>query len=146
MTTAASIGYGRLLQILDTSLSPDTYVTVGEITAVNGPSFAADAIDATHSESTGKFREFVPGLRDAGEIAGELNYVPNSAGMQLLLEALGEIASYKITEPTGGSPLPTITSQAILTGFEITGPVADKMAASFTLKLTGVPVMTGVTF
>jgi Lambda phage tail tube protein, TTP len=97
-------------------------------------------------QSPGRFRQFVPGLRDAGEIAGELNYVPNSPGMQLLLEALGELAQYKITEPNGGSPLPTITAQAILTGFEIAGPVAEKMVASFTLKLTGQPVMTGLTF
>src|SRR5262245_33977853 len=144
MTTNAAIGYGRLLQIFNPGASPPAFVNVGEITAVNGPSFAADAIDATHTESTSRFREFVPGLRDAGEIAGELNYVPTSAGLALLLGALGEIASYKITEPSGGSPEPTITADAILTGFDITGPVADKMAAAFTLKLTGVPVMTGV--
>jgi tail tube protein len=147
MTTNAAIGYGRLLEIQDDTQSPAVFVVAGELTAVNGPSFTADAIDATHMQSPNRFREYVEGLRDAGELSGELNYVPGDAGMTLLLERLGKIAQFRITEPPGsGSPEPTLTSQGILTAFEVTGPVADKMAASFTLKLTGQPTMTGVTF
>jgi predicted secreted protein len=146
MTTEAAIGYGRLLAINDTSQSPAAYVVVGEITALNGPAFAADAIEATHMQSAARFREFVAGLRDAGEISGEINYTPGNAGMDLLLEHLGEVAQYRITEPSSFSPEATLVSQAILTQFDITGPVAEKMGASFTLKLTGQPTITGVTF
>jgi hypothetical protein len=144
---SGAIGYGRILQIRDDSASPPTYVTTGRLTAVNGPSLAADSIDDLAMDSPGRFREFVPGVRDPGELSGELAYTPGDAGMVLLIESLGTKAHFKITEPEFfGSPAPTFTSEGILTGFEITGPVADKMTASFTIKLSGQPTMTGVTF
>jgi hypothetical protein len=147
MTTEAQIGYGRLLQIRNDNASPSPeWVTTGELTQVNGPSFAADAVEATHMESPSRFREFVEGLRDAGELSGELNYVPASVGMGLLVAQLGRTAHYRIVEPGGESPAKVVESDGILTGFEVQAPVADKMVAAITLKLSGVPVMTGVTF
>lgn len=147
MTTNAAIGYGRKLQILDNNLSPPAFVSCGEITAVNGPSFAADALDATHMESDNRFREFIEGLRDAGELSGEINYIPGDAGMLALWKNLGRKATFMITEPSGfGSPPPTFQSVGIMTAFEVSGAVGDKMTASFTIKLSGEPTITGMSF
>ena len=37
-------------------------------------------VDATHMASTDKWREFVGGLRDAGEVSITINFVPGGAG------------------------------------------------------------------
>jgi len=145
MTTEARIGYGRLLSIEDDS-SPPAFVVVGEITAVNGPAFAADALDATHMQSPDRFREFIPGLRDAGELSGEINYVPGGAGTEIMIANLGRKKNFKVEEPDSGSPPITMTCEAFITAFGITGPIADKMNATFTLKLSGSPTITGLSF
>jgi hypothetical protein len=146
MTTDARIGYGRLLSIRDDDLSPPAFVVVGEISAVNGPAFAADAHDATHMQSEDRFREFIPGLRDAGEISGEINYVPGGAGTELMVSNLGRKKTFQIEEPDSGSPPITMVSEAFITAFNITGPVAEKMNATFTLKLSGKPTISGLSF
>jgi predicted secreted protein len=145
MTTQARIGYGRLLSVQDVT-SPDVFITLGEITAINGPNFAADAVDVTHMQSTDGFREFIPGLRDAGEFSGDVNYNPTDSGMIAFLETIGTKRTFKIVERSATSPAPSVTCDGIVTAFKVTGAVADKMQAAFTIKLSGSPVMDGVTF
>lgn len=140
MTTNAKIGHGVLLKIEDDN-SPQNMVTVGEINSVSGPSISRDAVDATHSESPEKYREFIPGLKDGGDVTCELNMVPGSAGTTLLLSQLDKDvpSACQILLPT--TPAYAWTFEAILTGFEPDHPVEDKMTASVTLKITGKPTL-----
>ena len=85
MTTLASIGHSNLFQILNTAVSPTAWTTVAEVGNITPPSFARDAQDATHTESTEGWREFIPGLKDGGEISVELNFVPDTDSTALVL-------------------------------------------------------------
>jgi predicted secreted protein len=137
MTTNADIGYGTLIK-KRTSTGPDVYTTLGEQTAVNPPNLAADAIDATHSESADGYREFIGGLKDGGEVSLEMNYVPASTAETLILAGLGELDRYRVVFPDGSY----VTYDAILTGFEPNAPIDDKMSATATWKVSGKPTMT----
>jgi predicted secreted protein len=141
MSTNAKIGHGALLKVADDN-SPASYITVGEITSITMPGIARDAVDATHSESTQKWREFIAGLKDGGEVSAELNFVPGSTGMTRLLAQLDqdELSSCKITLPT--TPAYEWQFDAILTGLESEAPVDDKMTATVTFKVSGKPVLT----
>ena len=85
MATNARIGHKTLFQLFDQTVSPAAWFTVGEVKNITPPSFARDAVDATHTESPEAWREFIPGLKDAGEITAELNLVPDSDSTEKLL-------------------------------------------------------------
>jgi len=143
MSTNARIGYGVLLKIADDN-SPANYSVVGEQTNVTPPSIAGDAVEATHMQSPNAAREFVPGLVDGGEVSIEINYVPTSAGVTTFMDLLRTVATCRIEFPlTAGQ---TVNAKwdfdAILTGFEPEAPIDDKMAATVTFKVTGLPTFT----
>jgi predicted secreted protein len=146
VTTLASIGHQNLFQIFDTAASPDTWVTVAEVTNITPPQFARDAVDATHTESPEAWREFIPGLKDAGEMSCELNLAPDTATMDL---ALAQFNSDTLTQArilfadgTQTGPSPTcsrFTCSGVVTGFPLAAPMDDKMSATITLKISGKP-------
>src|SRR5687767_14592043 len=86
MSTQAKIGHGTLFQINSSpGNSPDQWDSIAEIVSVTPPSLSRDAIDATHSESPEKWREYIPGLRDGGEVTLEMNFIPGGLGTEAIL-------------------------------------------------------------
>lgn len=147
MATEARIGHGTLFAIFDVGISPPDWVTVAEVVSVTPPSLSRDAVDATHTESPEKWREFIPGLRDGGEVTLEMNFIPKGAGISTILGSFNrdEVVNSRITFPDetvpGASPSDATvwTFLAFITGFEPEAPVDDKMVASVTFKLSGKP-------
>lgn len=137
MTTQAMIGHGSIFSIQNDN-SPQTYDAMGEITGIKPPKLSQDAVDATHNQSTGKFREFIPGLRDGGEVSFDFNFIPGGTTKTKLLAAfMAGVKSCKITFPD--SPATEWIFDAILTGLEFDDPLDDKLTGSATLKVTGQP-------
>lgn len=138
MTTQAFIGHGA--EIAVGSGSPVQYAAIGEVTSISGPSLARDAIDATHMASPGGWREFIPGLKDGGEITIEFNFVPGSQSYADLQAAFNssDAVPFRLTFPDG-SPGTTWTFDGIVTGLESDMPVDDKATGTMTVKLTGEP-------
>jgi predicted secreted protein len=152
MTTLASIGHRNLFQIFDTGVSPSAWTTVAEVVNITPPSFARDAQDATHTESTEAWREFIPGLKDGGEISCELNLVPDSDTMDLVLAQFDsdDLTQARILfadgNQTGGAPTCSrFTCSGIITGFPLEAPMDDKMSATITVKISGKPTFVRAT-
>ena len=137
MTTNAKIGHGVLFKI-ENDASPQVLTVIGEITSVTPPNRSRDTVDATHSQSPEKWREFIAGLKDGGEASAELNFVPGSVG-DLLLNAQFDSDDPSVCEigfPDGS----TFSFNGFLTGDEIGVPIDDKMTKTVTFKVTGKPV------
>lgn len=134
MTTQAAIGFGTLFKIAGPN-SPLDYQVVGEQTSVKPPSIAGDTVDATHMQSENAAREFIAGLVDGGEVSIELNYVPDSDGVTTFMNLLRQVAACRIAFVSGAH----WDFDAILTGFEPDAPMDDKMTATVTFKVTGLP-------
>lgn len=132
MTTNARIGYGTLFQLL-TSTGPDVWTTIGEQTNITPPSIAADAVDATHSESPSGRREFIPGLVDEGEVSFDINYEPGAAAFATLLSKLRQVVTARLVFPNSSK----WQFSGILTAVAPEAPIDAKMSASVTFKLTG---------
>lgn len=115
---------------------------IAEITNLGGPSLAADSLDVTSHDSSNGYREFIQGLRDGGELSIEGNFYPgDSNGQAGLLTDFnaGTVQSFVMTFPASTGT--TWTFSAIVTAFETTAPVDDKMGFSATLKITGKPIL-----
>ena len=146
MTTEAMIGHGTLFEILDLDQSPPAYVAVAEIVNVQPPQMSRDALDATHAESTNKWREFIPGLRDGGEVSLEMNFIPKGAGTLKIISTFNSDlpVTCRISFPDGDPDLsPPTASQwtftGICTAFSPSAPFDNKMSASATFKVSGAP-------
>lgn len=146
MTTEAKIGHGTRFQIYDVDASPPAWVAVAEIVSVTPPQLVRDTIDATHAESTEKWREFIPGLRDGGEVSLEMNFVPDGAGTTKMLATFNSdsVVTCRIIFPDGDADASPITATiwsftGFCTGFAPTAPFDNKMSATATFKLSGKP-------
>ncbi len=116
-----------------------TFTDVAEVTSIDVLDIDVETIDVSSHDSANGWREFVAGLKDAGELSMEVNYDPALHGT--IFAELGEAAKgHRITLPgTGGA---TVEFQALVTGFSAQAPFDDKLAASITLKVTGAVTIT----
>jgi predicted secreted protein len=151
MTTNARIGKKTLFQLLDTTVSPDAFVTIAEVINVTPPSLTRDAPDATHTESPEDWREFIPGLKDAGEVSATLNFIPDSDSFAQVLATFDSDAlqQARILFPDGIQTEPPtcsrFTMSGVITGLPIEAPMDAKMTAAITMKVSGKPVFVRAT-
>jgi predicted secreted protein len=138
MATSAKIGYGCLFSLGDVN-SPQAYTPLAEITNISPPTLARDAVDATHSQSPEGWRDFIPGLKDGGEVTVEMNFIPSGDSTDRLIAAFNSDNLLNCKIAFNDSPATEWTFQAICTAFAPEGPVEDKMSASATFKVTGKP-------
>lgn len=132
MSTNAKLGMGTLLK--------QGATTIAEVVSISGPGMKRDKIDATNFSSLNNAREFIYGLLDGGEIELELNFLPSDATQQALTTQLltgTTFLAYSIVWTDGT----TWTFNALVTAFQPTGKVEDKLTASCTLAITGAPTL-----
>jgi len=139
MTTAAAIGYGTKFQTADSS-SPGVWTDFAEVTNLTPPAFKRDSIDASHEQISGGWREFIPGLKDGGEVKFDFNLVPKGTAYLSLMSELGTqtFMPRRVVFPDGSY----IQFTAFLTDWEQTAPLDDKMTGTATFKVSGQPVLT----
>ena len=120
---------------------------VAELTSISGPSESMDPIDLTSHDSLYAFKEFVAGLRDGGEISIEGNFIKTNADGQITMHTdfqAGTAKTWIIKHPTwdeGVTEYPQITASGLVTAFELTYPMDNKIGFTATIKVTGKPVL-----
>jgi predicted secreted protein len=141
MTTNAMLGFGTLFRN-GNGATPEVFTVVAEITNLTPPAPSRDSVDATHEQSPGGWREFIPGLADGGEVSFEINYDPGSADAAAFLaefnaQGSAAVKNRQVLFPDGSY----WQFAAFLTGLESEAPIDDKLAATVTLKVTGQPLL-----
>lgn len=121
-----------------------TPVTIGSLTSINGIEITADTIDVTTLASTGGYKEFIGGFKDAGEVSAEGFYdsatASNQADLQTDLED-GTTDDYTINFPT--SPSAKWAFKGVVTGFKVGDAQMDgTIAFAVTIKVSGKPTLT----
>lgn len=129
-------GFGVVLEREATPGGGD-YEAVANMTSLSGPGIDREQIEVTAHDSPEQWEEFIFGIKRSGELSADVNYDP--AKHDHLMDDFDspDPRSYRITWP---DPLSTQWEfQAGLTGFEPEGPHDDKLEASLTWKLSGIP-------
>jgi hypothetical protein len=129
--SSVKIGYNTDFAIYNGS----SYVEVAEITSITWPGYARDAVEATHLNSDDQFREFIPGLMDAGEVTLEMNFIPSVSDVILAALLASTVGQFKITAQGGVN----CVFRGIVTSYQGQSPVDDRMTASVTIKVTAKP-------
>lgn len=137
-------GFGTTLAKGD-GASPEVFTAVAQVIDIAGPSMSADSIDVTNHASASGYREFIPGLKDAGEITLTIQYDPaaathkNAAGGVLYAFEQGSRGNWKLTFPS--SPAASWTFPAFVTSFDLKTPLNDQMTADVKFKVAGKPTL-----
>ena len=113
-----------------------SYTTIAEITNIGGTGQTREEIDVTHMLSPSDYREFIPSFIDPGEFTLDVNYIPQTHDElnQDLIAATKLYWRILWSDATQSN----WTFRAFSMGFNPTAPVADKLAATITIKVSGV--------
>ncbi len=111
--------------------------TIGNIQSITGPNQTRDSIDVSTMDSVNKWREFIPGRLDAGEITFTVNYDGASGGTanDLNTKLTAVASTILVTFPDTSS----FSCSGFVTGLGHAIPFDDKITQDITIKLTGVP-------
>lgn len=136
--------FGTLLKIGDGGSPTESFTIIAEVTNIGGPSLSLDQIEITHHSSTGGWKEFIGGLLDGGEVSFDINYDPVGATHDATTGLIADIVArtkrnFQLVFPDTGNTTWSFT--ALVTKFEPSEPVGDKLAASVTLKVSGQPTL-----
>lgn len=119
-----------------TTLAGGTAGTIGNILSVDIGGRARDSLDSSDMDSTDKFREFISGMADEGDLTVEVNYDGANAGIADALDTayqLGTAETWTITWPDGS----TFVCSGFITSLGVATPFEDKITQSLTIKLSG---------
>lgn len=116
-----------------------TFVNVADVTKIDVLAIKADTTDASSHDSPSQWREFIGGMKDAGDLSMEVNYDPSVHGT-ILANVGGLPIKHKITLTDAGAAV--VAFDAIITGIKAQAPYDDKLAATVTIKVSGAPVIT----
>lgn len=136
MSSSALTSQGVTIARLDTTVSPNAYSTINEVSEINGPDGAASEIDVTDLNSSAK--EFKMGLADEGNVTFTINYLPSDAVHAALLSDRDSqtLRTFRITLTS--SPQETWTFTAYVTAAPLTNAVDGVTQMSITLKVSGI--------
>ena len=131
--------------------SGSSWVQLAEINSITGPTMTRDFIDVTSLDSTGGYREFITGFRDAGTISLAMNFTRDTYdAFQDDFES-PDTHYYEIVLPDVENT--TLEFAGLVTEIPLTIPTDDKITADVTIKISGPVVLnsssgsgTGTTF
>ncbi len=132
-----SIGHGTQIQRSDDRTSGGVFASVGVVYDVEPPGTQRDAVEKTSMASAERWREYMSGLKDAGELNFQMTFDPDDASVTAMETDLNFDGPgfYKIIFPDADE----WGFSALLTLFQPTVPVGDAMLADVTFKLSGKP-------
>src|SRR5918992_3456345 len=134
--SAAVIAYGSTLEVEDDADS-GVFVAIAEIKSVYKPNAAVDEVEVTHMTSPSRAKEFLAGLTDYGEIAFDINWVPDSATDTFIeaWRASGETRSTRVAYASTGA---VDTFPSFVKGYEAGASApGEPLAGTLTLRVAG---------
>jgi predicted secreted protein len=108
---------------------------LAEINSISGPTMSRDTIDVTSLSSTGGYREFITGFRDAGTVTLTMNFTRATYDLMYSDFTSNEAQSYEIILPDGDST--SFEFCGLVTELPLEIPTDDKITANVTIKITG---------
>ncbi|HAR45320.1 MAG TPA: outer capsid protein Hoc [Nitrospiraceae bacterium] len=140
MASNAFWAYGSILQLGDGATS-EVFTAIAELTELTPPQMSRDDIDVTSHQSPDGHREFIPGMRDGGEVSAKANWLPTNATHDETTGLLSsfnndDVHNWRLYIPVIGKTLPF---RGFLTAFEPDLPIEEQAQLSFTIKVSGKP-------
>lgn len=108
---------------------------LAEVNSITGPTMTRDFIDVTSLDSTGGYREFITGFRDAGTLSLSMNFTRTSYDLFKADFESSTAVFYEIVLPD--TETTTLEFEGLVTEIPLTIPTDDKITADVTIKISG---------
>jgi hypothetical protein len=135
MASAAVAGIGTQLKIGDGGGS-EVFTTIGEVKDITGPAVTVDIVEVTNMDSPSFFKEYIPTLKDGGEVTFDVNYIGTSTTQAQLVTDYGNRTRRNFQLVTTHASPKTIAFAAYITNLSHSFPIADAVKRSVTLRIT----------
>ncbi|WP_060880157.1 phage tail tube protein [Streptomyces scabiei] len=121
-----------------------SFVTIASVEDLSGPGRSRNMIDVSAHDSPDRYREFVKGMKDGGEVTATINYRPGETTHQALDADFEEndLRDYQLVILPGDDDEHTWDFTAGISDIGDEFPLDDKMAREVTFKISGKPVLT----
>ncbi|WP_397586678.1 phage tail tube protein [Sphingobium fuliginis] len=131
-----TIGHGSTVSF---KIGAAAAALLGQVTAIGLPNPQIADVEATHFQSPDRAREYIPGLKDNGEITIGINYDAGSATDTVVNDAMAETAPIEVTIsiPTVSGTNQEFTFPGIVKGYEKAIPIDDRQTATITIRVAG---------
>jgi len=131
-------------QFLRDTTGSGSFGVIANVSDISGPSRSREAIEVTAHDSPNKYREFIKGLKDGGEVEITLNYDPGAATHAALDADFEEddLRDYQVVILPGDADEHTWAFSGLITDLGDEYPIDDKMERSATFKISGKPTLT----
>jgi len=143
LPSAAVVGTGTFIKIGNgLNGASVSWTTIAEVKDIDGPALARTIIDATSHDSAGR-KEKKPGVKDAGSVSFEMNFLPQNATQSFTSGLLFDFKndSLRDFQLIFNDPATTIFQfVGIVKDFAPKAPVDGVLTAKITLELTGTPI------
>ena len=119
--------------------SGSAWVSIAEVKSIAGPGMTRETIEVTNLDSTGGYREFIAGFRDAGTVQLAMNYT--RAGFNIMKDDFesDDLQNYQIvlSDPDATS----IEFEGLVTEMPLNVNVGDAIGLDTTIKISDAPVI-----
>ena len=136
MASAAVSGVGTTFKRWDGS----KYVALAEVNSITGPSMTRAFLDVTSLDSTGGYREFITGFRDAGTISLKMNFT--AASYAAVKEDFQSAVANQYLITLSDTTLSSLEFEGLVTELPLSIPTDDKISADCTIKISGEVIFT----
>lgn len=108
---------------------------IAEINSITGPSMSRDTIDVTSLDSTGGYREFITGFRNAGTITLAMNFTRSTYDTMKADFESDTAQNYEIVLPDAENT--SVEFEGLVTELPLSIPADDKVTADVTIQVSG---------
>lgn len=135
--------FGTMLRVGNGEV-PEGFTTIGQVKDIEGPNMSRENIDVTTHDSPQGFREFIPSLRDGGEVTFDIEYDPSLVTHGDTPEGLlgmfktDNVPNWQLIFPIEGSyGFYGFAFTGYVSNFSSAEPVDGSVKASITIKVAG---------
>jgi predicted secreted protein len=111
------------------------WADIAEINTITGPGMTRDVIDVTSLDSTGGYREFIAGFRNAGTVSLAMNFSRETYDLMKADFEDDDLQNYEIVLPDSENT--TLEFAGLVTECPITIAADDKVTADITIQISG---------
>jgi len=115
--------------------SPTGWVSVAEITGVDGPTKSRETLEVTTLDSTEGYREHIPGLREGGTVALAMNFFRDTYDTMNDDFEDDTVQNYLIAIPDDDNTM--MEFAGMVTEIPFSAAVGAVITANVTIKVTG---------
>ena len=111
------------------------WASISEINSITGPGMTRDTIDVTSLDSTGGYREFITGFRNAGTITLAMNFTRATYEIMKTDFESDTPSNYEIVLPDADNT--SLEFEGLVTELPLTIPPDDKVTTDVTIQISG---------